>query len=115
VDFAERLSAVRALRGLTQQQLADAAGVHVTQFRRYEAGTAEPSLRVLRSLAIALSVSADELLFDEQRGPGNGSLMLVLEAAERLGPEEQAAITLLVEGLAARAAALDHRPRPRKR
>jgi transcriptional regulator with XRE-family HTH domain len=115
VEFAQRLVAARRVRGLTQQALADLASVHVTQLRRYEAGSAEPSLRALRSLAMALSVSTDELLFDEPRGPGNGSLMLALEKAEQLGPEEQAAITLLVEGLAARAAALDHRPRPRNR
>ena len=106
MDFAERLSAVRALRGLTQQQLADAAGVHVTQFRRYEAGSAEPSLRVLRALATALSVSADELLFDEPRGPTSNALALILEAVEQLGPDEQAAVTLLVEGLTARAASI---------
>jgi transcriptional regulator with XRE-family HTH domain len=104
VDFAERLSAVRAVRSLTQQQLADAAGIHVTQLRRYEAGTAEPSLRVLRALAVALSASADELLFDEQRGPAAGALSVALEAAEQLDPNEQAAIILVIEGLMARAA-----------
>jgi transcriptional regulator with XRE-family HTH domain len=106
VDFAERLSAVRAVRDLTQQQLADAAGIHVTQLRRYEAGTAEPSLRVLRSLAVALSISADELLFDEPRGPTSSALSIALEGAEQLGPEEQAAIILVIEALTARAAAI---------
>lgn len=105
MDFAERLSAVRAVRSLTQQQLADAAGIHVTQLRRYEAGTAEPSLRVLHALAVALSASADELLFDKPRGPTAGSLSVALEAAEQLGPDEQAVVVLVIEGLTARAAA----------
>ena len=36
-DFPERLAAFRKARGQTQQGLADAVGVHVTQLRRYEA------------------------------------------------------------------------------
>lgn len=37
-DFAARLTAARKQRGITQQALAERAGVHVTQVRRYEAG-----------------------------------------------------------------------------
>ena len=53
MDFAHRLAAVRKERGLTQQTLADHVGIHVTQIRRYEAGTNQPTLDVLRALAVA--------------------------------------------------------------
>nr|WP_322778625.1 helix-turn-helix transcriptional regulator [Frankia sp. Cas4] len=44
--------------------------MHVTQLRRYEAGTNQPTLDVLRSPAIALSVSTDALVFEPgERGP----------------------------------------------
>lgn len=36
--FPERLAAGRKKRKLTQQNLADAVGVHLSQIRRYESG-----------------------------------------------------------------------------
>ena len=59
MEFPQRLAALRREKGLTQQTLADTVGVHVTQLRRYEAGASQPTLAVLRKLAVALSVSAD--------------------------------------------------------
>ena len=60
---------------LTQDALAEAAGINVSQVRRYEGGNSQPSLDALRKLAVALSVSADELLFDEtERGAACGDL-----------------------------------------
>ena len=68
--FAERIAKLRKERGLTQQVLADRVGIHVIQLRRYEGATSQPTLEVLRKLAIALSVSADALVFGkDERGP----------------------------------------------
>ena len=36
VAFPDNLTRLRQQRGLTQQALADAAGIHVTQLRHYE-------------------------------------------------------------------------------
>ncbi len=55
MDFAQRLTTARKERALTQQALADRVGIHVTQIRRYEAGTAQPNLEALRNLATALN------------------------------------------------------------
>jgi transcriptional regulator with XRE-family HTH domain len=99
MDFAHLLVEARKHRGLTQQALADLAGVHVTQLRRYEAGTNQPTLDVLRALAIALSTSRDALVFnDDERGPQDPGLRLHLEAVNQLDPNEQAAIRALIEG-----------------
>lgn len=77
MDFAHRLAAVRKQRGMTQQTLADTVGVHVTQLCRYEAGTNQPTLELLRALAVALAASADDLVFDpDDRGPQDESLRL---------------------------------------
>ncbi|MBB1327382.1 helix-turn-helix transcriptional regulator [Pseudoalteromonas sp. SR45-1] len=68
--FPERLESLRKERGMTQQVLADAIQVHVSQIRRYESGNTQPTLDVLRKLAIALAVSADLLVFDkDERNP----------------------------------------------
>jgi len=84
---------------MTQQALADEVGIHVTQLRRYEAGTAQPTADVLRRLAIALRTSADTLLFDEhERGPDD-ELRLQFEAITRLDPDEKQVIREVVESM----------------
>ena len=98
-NFAARLVAARKAQSLTQQQLADRSGAHVTQIRRYEAGTSQPTLDVLRSLALALNVSADSLLFDDdERGPQSQALRLKLEAVDQFTPEEQEHVAAFIEG-----------------
>ncbi|HLI76804.1 MAG TPA: helix-turn-helix transcriptional regulator [Acidobacteriaceae bacterium] len=87
VNFPEHLAHLRKEKGLTQPQLAEKIGVHVAQVRRYEAGTSQPTLDVIRSLAVALGVSADELLFaPDERGPSE-DLKLQFEAVSRFDPE----------------------------
>jgi transcriptional regulator with XRE-family HTH domain len=98
-NFAARLAAARKAGSLTQQQLADRSGAHVTQIRRYEAGTSQPTLDVLRALALALNVSADSLLFDDdERGPHNPTLRLKLEAVDQFTPDEQEHVAAFIEG-----------------
>jgi len=97
--LSEHLVEIRKQRGMTQQTLANEAGVHVTQLRRYEAGTAQPTADVLRRLAIALRTSADALLFDEdERGPDD-DLRLQFEAASRLDPAGKEIVKEVVEGI----------------
>lgn len=91
-NFAARLVAARKSALLTQQQLSDRASAHVTQIRRYEAGSSQPTLDLLRSLALALNISADSLLFDEdERGPQSQSLRLKLEAVDQFHPRRTTA------------------------
>jgi transcriptional regulator with XRE-family HTH domain len=99
MDFPKRLAALRKERGLTQQSLADMAGVHLSQLKRYEAGTSQPALDVLRNIAIALSVSADVLLFDtDERGPDE-DFRLRFEALNRLDKDERAVVKELIDGM----------------
>ncbi len=88
MDFPQRLAALRKEAGLTQTQLAEDAGTHVSQIRRYEAGTAQPTLDAIRRLATTLHVSADLLIFDiDERGPDD-DLTLAFEATRQLDPDE---------------------------
>jgi transcriptional regulator with XRE-family HTH domain len=87
VNFPEHLAILRKEKGLTQPQLAEKIGVHVAQVRRYEAGTSQPTLDVIRSMAVALGISADELLFaKDERGPSD-DLKLQFEAVSKFDPE----------------------------
>jgi transcriptional regulator with XRE-family HTH domain len=99
MDFGKRLAALRKNRQLTQQALAGQVGCHVTMIRRYEANETQPTLEVIRKLAIALSVSADALVFEEgERGPDD-ELRLQFEALSQFSPEEKAVARVLLESL----------------
>jgi transcriptional regulator with XRE-family HTH domain len=98
MDFAQRLVALRKQRNLTQAALSERVGIHVSNIRRYEAGNSQPTLDVLRNLALALSTSADSLLFDEnERGPDD-DLRLAFEATRALDPDERDTLKALLEG-----------------
>lgn len=97
--FHERLVALRKERNLTQQALADRIGSHVQQLKRYEAGSSQPTLEVIRKLAIALSVTSDHLLFGkDERGPDE-DLRLQFEAVPRFDDEEKRVVRSLLEGM----------------
>jgi transcriptional regulator with XRE-family HTH domain len=97
--FPEHLAVLRKQHGLTQQALAERVGIHVVQLRRYEGGTSQPTLDVIRELAKALSVSADLLLFGkDERGPDD-DLRLQFEAVSRFDADEKQVVRSLLEGM----------------
>ena len=50
--------------------IADKVGIHITQIKRYEAGTAQPTLEAFYKIVLALNISADSMLFEkDERGP----------------------------------------------
>lgn len=99
IDFPQRLALLRRERNLTQQGLADAVGMGITQVKRYEAGSSQPTLDVIRRLAQALRVTADELLFGKtERGPDE-DLRLQFEAISRFSEEEKKVVRSVLEGL----------------
>ena len=99
MPFPKKLAALRKENGLTQQALADKISIHVSQLKRYEAGTSQPTLDVLRKIALSLHVSSDVLLFDEgDRGPDD-DLQLHFEAVSKLDPDEKHTIKELLEGM----------------
>jgi transcriptional regulator with XRE-family HTH domain len=86
-------------RGLTQRALAERVGVHVVQLRRYEGGASQLTRDVIHRLAIALSVSADLLLFGkDERGPDD-DLRLQFEAVSRFDTDEKQVVRSLLEGV----------------
>jgi transcriptional regulator with XRE-family HTH domain len=99
LNFPQHLAALRKERGLTQSALAEMVQMHISQIRRYEGGQSQPTLDVIRKLALALSVSADMLLFEKnERGPDD-DLKLQFEAVSRFDPEEKQVIRSLLEGM----------------
>ena len=60
--LADNIRAVREARGLSQQQIAKAAGIPRATWTNLESGAANPTLAVLVKVANALQVRVDELL-----------------------------------------------------
>lgn len=99
MSLPSRLIALRKQRGLSQQAMADAIGVHANSWKKYETGLTQPSLEALKKIAVALHVSTDFLLFEEhERGP-NDDLLLQFEAVSQLPSEEQAVVKDVLESL----------------
>jgi len=99
MPFSNRLSDFRKLRGLTQEGLADLIGITKTQIYRYEKGGAQPTLDVIKRLAIALSVTSDQLIFEDDERQPDDSLTLLLEGISRLDPDEKKMIKEIIEGI----------------
>jgi hypothetical protein len=67
--------------------------------RHVEAGTAQPTRDALVSLAKALHVSLDDLVFEEdERGP-NDDMRLQFEAVSQLPEEDRKIVKALIEGM----------------
>lgn len=92
------LITLRKESDLTQQEMADAIGVHVSQIRRYEAGSTstQPSLDALKRIAVAMSVAIDSLVFEEdERGPDD-QRKLQFEAVSQFAADEKQIIKELL-------------------
>ena len=61
-SFGRRLSALRVQRGLSQEELAAAAGLQLAEVRRAERGLRDLSVVALADLAQALSVQPADLM-----------------------------------------------------
>jgi transcriptional regulator with XRE-family HTH domain len=68
----------------------------------YESGRSQPTLEVIRKLALALDVTADEVVFDaEERRPvvTDKELVKQWEQVEELPEEDRKTVKVVVEGL----------------
>jgi len=64
--FGSYLRSLRTKAGLSQEELADRAGIHVTYLSGVERGLRNPSIRNVRRLAQAMGVPTRELFSFEE-------------------------------------------------
>ncbi len=99
MGFPERLAELRKKKKLSQKALAESIGLSKIQAHRYESGASQPTLEVIKKLAVALGVTADQLLFDrEERGPDD-ELKLQFEAISRFSSEEKKFVKDVLDGI----------------
>lgn len=69
------------------------------QVKRYEGGSSQPTLAVIRKLATALSVCSDQLLFGKDERSPDDDLRLQFEAISRFDEEEKRVVRPVLEGM----------------
>ncbi len=99
MEFIKRLITLRKEQGLTQQSLADSIEIHVNQIKRYEAGTAQPTLETLVRLSKALHTTLDDLVFGEDFRTPNDELKLQFEALSQFDDDERKTVKDVLESL----------------
>ncbi|WP_339495537.1 helix-turn-helix domain-containing protein [Pseudomonas sp. RA_105y_Pfl2_P56] len=99
MSIAQRLVSLRKQKGLTQQALADSLGLHITQVKRYEAGTSQPSLEALKKMSQTLRVTTDSLIFEPEELAPDEDLRLQFQAISNMPAEEQRVVRQLLEGM----------------
>lgn len=62
MKFKDRLRAARTAKELSQAELANKVGIHITNISRYERGENKPTTEVLSKIANALGVTTDYLM-----------------------------------------------------
>lgn len=106
-DFGERLAAIRKARGLTQVQLAEAAGTTQRAISYYETEAGFPPMPAVIALAQVLKVSTDELMGIEEPesdllrdDPETRRLWKKFQQVRDLPEKDQRAVIRLVNSLA---------------
>jgi transcriptional regulator with XRE-family HTH domain len=97
----QRLARLRKERGLTQVELAQKIGIIQSLVSEYERDKLRLNSEMLARFALALGVSADELLGLEKR-PHNGDKVSLkvarrMRQVEKLPPHEQAALLKTID------------------
>jgi transcriptional regulator with XRE-family HTH domain len=99
MPFPNRLAETRKTRGLTQEALGESVGLTKLQIYRYEKGTSQPTLDVLKKIAVTLHVSLDNLVFDDTERDPSEELKLRFELIQGMSEEDQKTIKSLLDGM----------------
>ena len=99
MSFTNRFLQLRKQHSLTQQQMADAVGIHITQVKRYEGGDAQPSLDALKKISLSFNVTTDWLIFEDGEREPKNELKLKFEAISQMDEDEQHIVLAVLDSM----------------
>ncbi|MCF6264582.1 MAG: helix-turn-helix transcriptional regulator [Xanthomonadales bacterium] len=99
MSFPTRFIRLRKEHKLTQQEMADTMGMHITQVKRYEARQAQPSVEILKKIATAFHTTSDSLIFEDGERDLPNQLQLKFEAVSQMSENDQHIIQALIDGM----------------
>ena len=76
LTFRFKIRELREKYGYTQKKMSELLGIERSTYTYYETGKTEPSLRVLRKMAVVFHVSTDYLVDMSDTGNSTTGLML---------------------------------------
>ena len=76
-DIPQRIKYFRHLRGMTQEELSQAANIHFGQIRKYECGERVPKMEQLEIIADALNISLNTLMDYDIKTAGDVMSLLI--------------------------------------
>jgi transcriptional regulator with XRE-family HTH domain len=94
--FSKKLKEIRKKQGFSQDQLANAIGVHKSHVSRYERGLALPSIEVAQKIAETLDVSIDQLIFEGSEIGKDRELSKLFEKVSLLDEQQKAVVKELL-------------------
>lgn len=102
--FGVRLAEARRAARMTQGELADKAGIHISHVQRIEAGTSQPTVDVLKRLAEALNISLDLLVFERvseaaAQRLADTELIEQFAAVERFADDDKQAVKKVIAAM----------------
>lgn len=98
-DFSTRLAAARAVRGMSQAEVAESAGLPPSTISHFERGARLPSLENFRALAQALDADAAWLLFLRHEAAPSGYVERLVRDVDGMTKRDQSIIRKMVEFL----------------
>jgi len=99
MNIGENLSKAREDKGLTQAQVAGIAGIPLSTYKKYEAGSQPPPGDRIGSLARALGISADELVMDESERHVSEELRALFQRFDLLPDDMKSMARIVLRGV----------------
>jgi transcriptional regulator with XRE-family HTH domain len=104
MTLGEKIRKLRKQKKLSQEALANEAGINSNHLSRLERGVFQPSIEVLKKLALTLEVNVDSLLSDEDEDRPevsiqNKELSERIRLIDQLDPEDQQAIMRVIDSM----------------
>jgi len=103
MKLSNKIKILRKKMGISQHQLADKVGIHITHLSRLENEHLQPSLDVVRKLMDIFEVSADYLLNDEvdtyEVSINDKSLATKIRLIDKLEDKDREALSQVIESM----------------
>ncbi|PZR20385.1 MAG: transcriptional regulator [Citrobacter freundii] len=99
MSIGENLSKIREKAGLTQVQVAKMAEIPLPTYKKYESGSQSPPGDRIRTLAIALRTSADEIVMEPSERDVSQDLKAIFMRYDKLPDEMKAIARFTLRGL----------------
>lgn len=99
MSVAENIKKARENKGLNIEQAATICGIPLGTYRKYEAGSSQPTADPIRAMAKGFGVSTDEILMEPDERSVKAELRKLFGVVSSLSECQQAEIKRAIKGL----------------